>query len=53
MIIVRDAYKSFNGNQVLKGLNLEILEGEMFALIGRSGLGEKRSAQAHHRDYEA
>ena len=40
MIIVRDAYKSFNGNQVLKGLNLEILEGEMFALIGRSGLGK-------------
>jgi phospholipid/cholesterol/gamma-HCH transport system ATP-binding protein len=40
MIIVRDAYKSFNGNQVLKGLNLEIRAGEMFALIGRSGLGK-------------
>jgi len=40
MILVRDAYKSFNGNQVLKGLNLEIREGEMFALIGRSGLGK-------------
>jgi phospholipid/cholesterol/gamma-HCH transport system ATP-binding protein len=40
MIIVRDAYKSFNGNQVLKGLSLEIKEGEMFALIGRSGLGK-------------
>ncbi len=40
MIIVRDAYKSFNGNQVLKGLSLEIREGEMFALIGRSGLGK-------------
>jgi len=40
MIIVRDAYKSFNGNQVLQGLNLEVREGEMFALIGRSGLGK-------------
>jgi phospholipid/cholesterol/gamma-HCH transport system ATP-binding protein len=40
MILVRDAYKSFNGNQVLRGLSLEIREGEMFALIGRSGLGK-------------
>ena len=40
MITVRDAYKSFNGNQVLRGLSLEIREGEMFALIGRSGLGK-------------
>jgi len=40
MITVRDAYKSFNGNQVLKGLSLEIRDGEMFALIGRSGLGK-------------
>jgi len=40
MITVRDAYKSFNGNQVLRGLSLEIRDGEMFALIGRSGLGK-------------
>lgn len=40
MIILRDVYKSFNGNQVLKGLSLEIQKGEMFALIGRSGLGK-------------
>ncbi len=40
MIILRDLYKSFNGNQVLRGLSLEIQKGEMFALIGRSGLGK-------------
>lgn len=40
MITVRDVYKSFNGNQVLSGLSLAINKGEMFALIGRSGLGK-------------
>jgi phospholipid/cholesterol/gamma-HCH transport system ATP-binding protein len=40
MITLRDVHKSFNGNQVLKGLSLEIRQGEMFALIGRSGLGK-------------
>ncbi len=40
MISVRDVYKSFNGNQVLRGLTLEVPRGEMVALIGRSGLGK-------------
>lgn len=40
MIDIRDVYRSFNGNEVLKGINLELAEGEMFALIGRSGLGK-------------
>ena len=40
MIAIRNIHKSFNGNNVLKGINLEIQEGEMFALIGRSGLGK-------------
>jgi phospholipid/cholesterol/gamma-HCH transport system ATP-binding protein len=40
MIALRNIHKSFNGNNVLKGINLEIQEGEMFALIGRSGLGK-------------
>lgn len=40
MITIRNIHKSFNGNNVLKGINLEIQEGEMFALIGRSGLGK-------------
>ena len=32
--------KSFNGNQVLKDINLEILPGETFSLIGPSGTGK-------------
>ncbi len=40
MIEIIDVYRSFNGNEVLKGINLQLAEGEMFALIGRSGLGK-------------
>lgn len=40
MIQVQNVYKSFNGNEVLKGISLEIGKGEMLALIGRSGLGK-------------
>ncbi len=32
--------KSFNGNHVLKDINLEILPGETFSLIGPSGTGK-------------
>lgn len=32
--------KSFNGNPVLKNINLEILPGETFSLIGPSGTGK-------------
>jgi phospholipid/cholesterol/gamma-HCH transport system ATP-binding protein len=40
MIEINNLHKSFNGNEVLKGINLQIKEGEMFTLIGRSGLGK-------------
>ncbi len=40
MIIMKNVYKSFNGNQVLKGLNLEIPNGEIFVLLGKSGSGK-------------
>lgn len=40
MITIKGLFKSFNGNAVLKGIDLEVREGEMFALIGRSGLGK-------------
>jgi len=40
MIKVEDLYKSFNGVEVLKGVNLEVVNGELLALIGRSGYGK-------------
>lgn len=40
MIKIKDLHKSFNSNKVLKGINLEIKDGETIAIIGRSGCGK-------------
>lgn len=40
MIEIKELYKSFGKQQVLKGINLTINEGEVTAVIGRSGGGK-------------
>ncbi|MCJ7580717.1 MAG: ABC transporter ATP-binding protein [Candidatus Aminicenantes bacterium] len=40
MIRFVDVFKSFRGNSVLRGLNLEIRKGETFVIIGQSGSGK-------------
>jgi len=40
MIKVEALYKSFDGQRVLEGVNLEVKKGEVVALIGRSGTGK-------------
>jgi len=40
MISVTNLHKSFGGKEVLRGINLDILEGETLAIIGRSGSGK-------------
>jgi phospholipid/cholesterol/gamma-HCH transport system ATP-binding protein len=40
MILVKDLYKSFGQNQVLRGLNLEVKCGESMVVIGGSGTGK-------------
>ena len=40
MIKVEGLYKSFDGQRVLEGVNLEVKKGEVMALIGRSGTGK-------------
>ena len=40
VIQIQDLHKTFGKNEVLKGINLEIGEGEVIALIGASGSGK-------------
>ncbi len=40
MIVIKELRKSFNGQQVLRGVNLTIKKGEITTIIGRSGGGK-------------
>lgn len=40
MVSIQDLYKKFGKNQVLSGLNLEIKEGGIFAVLGPNGSGK-------------
>ncbi|MEK6552566.1 MAG: ATP-binding cassette domain-containing protein, partial [Bacteroidota bacterium] len=40
MIEINNLHKSFGSNHVLRGINLNIKEGESLAVIGRSGCGK-------------
>lgn len=40
VIKVRDLYKSFNDNHVLRGVDLELSKGENLVVLGRSGTGK-------------
>lgn len=40
MIKVKNLWKSYGSLQVLKGLNLEVLDGETLVILGRSGVGK-------------
>ena len=40
MISIEDFHRSFDGNEVLKGVSLEVKKGEVIALIGGSGSGK-------------
>ena len=39
-ISIKDLVKSYGKKEVLKGLNLEVYEGELFGFIGRNGIGK-------------
>ncbi|HMC01084.1 MAG TPA: ABC transporter ATP-binding protein [Flavobacteriaceae bacterium] len=40
MVSILEAYKKFGKNQVLKGINLNIIEGGIFAILGPNGSGK-------------
>lgn len=39
-ISIKDLYKAYGNKEVLKGINLEVYEGELFGFIGRNGIGK-------------
>ncbi len=39
-VTLRDIYKSFGEVEVVKGLNLEVADGEFVMLLGPSGCGK-------------
>jgi len=39
-IVLRDVYRAFGANQVLRGLDLEVEDGETLSIIGFSGAGK-------------
>ena len=40
MIRIKNLYKSFDSNRVLRGINLELEEGQTLTIIGKSGCGK-------------
>ena len=40
LLSIKNIYKSFGMNAVLKGVSLELREGEVLALIGGNGAGK-------------
>lgn len=40
LVVLKDVWKSYNGNYVLRGINLVVNEGDVVGIVGRSGSGK-------------
>mgnify|MGYP004605985589 FL=1 len=40
MVSIRDLYKSFGENQVLKGVSFDVEKGQIVSILGSSGSGK-------------
>ena len=39
-ISIKNLYKSYGKKEVLKGLSLDVVQGELLGFIGRNGIGK-------------
>src|SRR5260221_3025796 len=53
-IVVKNLHASVNGQEIVRGLNLEFSKGEVHAVMGPNGSGKSTLAKvmAGHPDYE-
>ena len=53
-LVIKDLHAEINGNQILKGLNLEVPRGGVHAVMGPNGSGKSTLSKvlAGHEDYE-
>lgn len=49
MLKIENLHVSINGKEILKGLNLEVKKGEVHAIMGPNGSGEKYSCRSYCR----
>ena len=46
-ISIKNLHKSYGDKKVLKGINLEVYENEMFGFLGRNGIGQFKVTATH------
>lgn len=49
MIEIKNVYKKLGGKEVLRGINLEVRDGELMVIMGGERDGEVGPAQAYYR----
>jgi ABC-type branched-subunit amino acid transport system ATPase component len=49
LLKVKDLQVGYGGIQAVKGVSLEVREGELVSLIGSNGGGQNHHHESHHR----